>query len=129
MNNTARWDMWRYSIGKTQVFWNGLARSPAADTMPVDAQNFEILGESDSTMYLGRLVNLRDTHDTELKNRSAKAWAKFSIYRNKLTSKHYPLAQRMRLFAAVVQTTFLYGCASWTMTRKERERLGARSGK
>ena len=35
-----------------------------------------------------------------------------------MTSKHYPLSHRLKLFAAVVQPTFLYGCPSWTLTRK-----------
>ena len=59
---------------------------------------------------------------TELRNRIAKGWAKFAIYRDELTNSYYSLRQRMRLFASVVQPSVLYGCVSWTMT-KEREQL------
>ena len=73
-------------------------------------------------MYLGRKLSLQDTHDTELRNRMAKGWGKFAIYRDELTNSYYSLRQRMRLFASVVQPSVLYGCVSWTMT-KEREQL------
>ena len=69
-------------------------------------------------MYLGKLLNLTETQDIELKNRVAKAWAKFAIYRDELTNRCYPLAQRLRLFVSCVQPTFLYGCSSWTLTSK-----------
>ena len=72
-------------------------------------------------MYLGRLLNLTNAHDTELKNRIAKAWKKYFVYRSELTCKYYPLGDRMKLFTSVVQPTLLYGCECWTMNRKREE--------
>jgi len=56
------------------------------------------------------------TLDVELKNRMAKGWAKFAVYRDELTNQHYSLKQRMRVFTSVIQPSVLYGCVSWTMT-------------
>ena len=62
----------------------------------------------------GRLLNfLLNRDDIELRHRTSKAWAKFAIFRNELTDKHSELGQRLRLFKAVVQPSFLYGCVSW----------------
>jgi hypothetical protein len=72
-------------------------------------------------MYLGRLFSFNASQDTELKHRVGKAWAKFAIFRDELTDKHYNLDQRLRLFKAVVQPSFLYGSVCWTMTRKREQ--------
>ncbi len=67
-------------------------------------------------MYLGRLLNLCDLHDTELEYRVKKACAKFGMYKKELTDKAYYLFQRMRLFNSVVTPMVLYGAGSWAMT-------------
>ena len=74
-------------------------------------------------MYLGRLLCLSDFHDTELRNRIAKAWAKFAIYRDELTDPSYSLGQRLRFFKSVVQPSILYGCVSWTLTWEREQTL------
>ena len=67
-------------------------------------------------MYLGRLLNLCELHDTELEHRLRRGWAKFSIYKKELTDKDYSLFQRLRLFHSVVTPTVLYSSGTWTMT-------------
>ena len=104
--------------GKTKVLWNGQGRGSTTATAEIEAKSFDILDEEGSTEYLGRMLNLSEIHDVELQSRVGKAWRKFGVFRDELTSKHYPLSQRLKLFAAVVQPTFLYGCSSWTLTRK-----------
>ena len=107
---------------KTKFLWNGVGRGTAASNLELCGKHFEVLNGEASTMYLGRKLSLRSLHETELKNRMAKGWAKFAIYRDELTNSYYSLRQRMRLFVSVVQPSVLYGCVSWTMT-KEREQL------
>ena len=68
-------------------------------------------------------LSMSFTQDIELKNRMSKAWAKFGAYRDELTSKLYPVQHRLRLFASVIQPTFLYGCAAWTLTRDREARI------
>ena len=102
---------------KTKILWNGWGKGATSNSLDIEGRSFEILPTDKSTMYLGRLLNIADPQDVELKNRISKAWSKFAVYRDELTSKYYPLFQRMKVFASVVQPTFLYGCSSWTMTR------------
>ena len=83
---------------------------------PHRGKSFEVLGPSDSTMYLGRLFCFGQTHDREIQNRMNKAWAKFAIYRKEFTDRYYDLEQRIKLFQATVQPTLLYGCSGWTLT-------------
>ena len=54
---------------------------------------------------------------TELDNRLAAAWAAFAKYRAELCNNRLSTACRAKLFESVVSSTFLYGSASWTMTR------------
>lgn len=43
---------------------------------------------------------------------------KIMALRSELTSKHYPLKHRVRLFDGTVTPTMLYGSATWTLTKK-----------
>ena len=83
---------------KTKIPNNGLGRGQNQMSVLLDGSAVEILTREDSTMYLGRLLNLVDVHDTEINHRVKKAWAKFAVYRKELTDKWYSLFQRMRLF-------------------------------
>ena len=107
---------------KTKIFWNGQGEGTKAKRFSLNSRWFEVLGCSNSTMYLGRLFAFKDHHEIELKHRVRKAWAKFGIFRNELTNKCYDLGKRVQLFKSVVQPSLLYGCVSWTMTRS-REKL------
>jgi len=109
--------------GKTKIISNGMGRPSTATRTEVDSREFTVLSNGDSTMYLGRLLNLRNTQDTELEHRINKAWAKFGTFREELTNKSYPLHHRMRLFSSIVQPTLLYGCATWVMTRTREDKI------
>jgi hypothetical protein len=67
-------------------------------------------------MYLGCELSLISPHDTELKHRLKKAWAKFGLFRGELTDKNVPLHLRLKLFDTILTPTVLYGCSSWVMT-------------
>ena len=67
--------------------------------------------------YLGRKLTFDNYHKTELNNRIAAGWGKFHLLRHELTSKHYPLKSRIKLFNSTVTPTVMYGCTSWTLTK------------
>ena len=67
--------------------------------------------------YLGRKLSFDEYHKTELDNRIAAGWRKFHLLRHKLTSKHYPLTSRLRLFNSTVTPTVMYSCAAWTLNK------------
>ena len=108
---------------KTKFLWNGQGVSSDIKQTIIRRKPFEVLDETGSTMYLGRLFSFDRTHDIELKSRVSKAWAKFAIYRSELTGKSCDLERRLKLFKAVVQPTLLYGCSCWTMTREREQKV------
>ena len=110
-------------MGKTKVLYNGCGAAGGAvpGFVEVAGKRVDVLGEGGGTVYLGKLLNLHHVHDTEIKHRIARAWAKFSVFKDELTDRRYPMKRRMKLFDAVVSGTVLYGCGAWTMT-KDRER-------
>ena len=108
---------------KTKILNNGLGNQQAQRRAELAGWSVEILQRSESTMYLGRLLNLCDPHDTEIDFRIKRGWAKFAMYKKDLTDKHYSLFQRLRLFHSVVTPTILYGCASWAMTAAREQQL------
>ena len=83
----------------------------------------EILARESNTEYLGRLLGFQDYHDSEIKHRIAKGWAKFHRFKEDLCCRHYPLKDRMRLFNAIITPTVLYGSSTWTMTKDRERRL------
>ena len=108
---------------KTKLLWNGHGSQPNMRPTKIAGMSFEILHKDESSMYLGRLFNFGDTHDVELKHRVDRAWAKFAVYREELTSRSYSLPQRLKLFTATVQPTMLYGCSCWTLTHARSQKI------
>ena len=89
----------------------------------INGKNIEILRIDANAKYLGRNISFLEPHDTEISNRIAMAWRKFSMLRQELTSKSHSLKDRIRLFHGTVTPTILYGSACWTMTQESRRRL------
>ena len=83
---------------KTKFLWNGHGAGAAVGQTTVQHRHFEVLGEQGSTMYLGRLFASKETTDVERRNHISKVWAKFAIYRGKLTSKFYDVGRKFSFF-------------------------------
>ena len=108
---------------KTKILRNGYGRGTKMKQVIIEGRKFEVLPSEASSTYLGRLFSFESTHDAELQHSIGKGWAKFAIFRSELTDKHYEMAQRMKLFKAGVQLSFLYGCVSWTLTREREHKI------
>ena len=115
-------------MGKTKILSNGIGPATRRTEADIDGQKVEVLSPTDSTMYLGRALSLRNTHETEINHRITRAWCKFGQYKKELMSKAYPLSDRLRLFNAVVTPTVLYGSGAWviTKTREQKPRAAQR---
>ena len=59
--------------GKTKI----LNKCEESGSVMCSGRSIQIV---DSTMYLGRLFSFNQTHDTELRNRVGKAWARFALF-------------------------------------------------
>jgi hypothetical protein len=107
--------------GKTKILHNGIGYGAGVAQAVCNGMHIEVLDCQEHAMYLGKALRLKEMHDEELRNRMAKAWGKFSMFRNELTDKSIPIKHRMRLFDSVVTPTALYCSGCWAMTI-ERER-------
>ena len=85
--------------------------------------DIDVLNCENHAMHLGRALRMTDMHDEELRNRSTKALAKFSIYRNELLDRDIPVKYRLKLFEAVITPTMLHSSGTWIMTSERQRRL------
>eukprot|EP00973_Karenia_brevis_P003939 543634-Karenia_brevis.AAC.1 len=89
----------------------------------INGLNISLLAANEGIKYLGRLLCFNDFQNAELQNRIRVGWAKFSQFRQELTSKYYTLNSRLRLFANVVTPSVMYGAGTWTLTREQETLL------
>ena len=64
--------------------------------------------------YLGQTITFHNASTTEIQHRIRAAWACFTGHRQELTSKHYPLEHRLRIYRGTVIPTMMYGAETWT---------------
>jgi hypothetical protein len=110
---------------KTKIQHNSIGYAVGVKEAKCGRIMVEVLPEGEHSSYLGRVINLRDLHGTELHNRIAKAWAKFGVFKGELTDPAIPIHLRTKLFNAVVTPTILYGSEVWTMTLQRQKKLRA----
>ena len=82
-----------------------------------------------SFVYLGAEIAGNGNHETPLKHRSEFAWGRFNSMRTTLTSTKLSIDLRVRLFAAVIVPTLIYGCEAWFFTEKVKQKLNGYSSK
>ena len=92
-------------------------------SLDIDGRSFRVLGPMESTKWLGRKVSFHDPHEQELSNRIAAAWGAFTKHKEELTSRRFRWGDRLKLFNAVVSSTVLYGCETWTLRIDQQRRL------
>ena len=103
--------------GKTKVLFNGIGDQggPIPGSTTLVHHKVEVPAADQSTAYLGRELTSQALHDTEMKHRVSRAWAKLGAYHKELTDRSYPLKSRIKLSVSVVAPCALYGCGVWTM--------------
>ena len=111
--------------GKTKVLTNagGLRFRSLPEHIEVSAEKYEVLSYESSTKYLGRKVCYKDAGDKEFDNRIAAAWGAFSKHKQQLTNRQHRLKDRLRLFDAVITSSLLYGCETWSLRVDQERRL------
>ena len=81
---------------------------PRSRNIKVGDMKIEVLTRQDTLKYLGRKISFGEFHEDELAGRIRAGWAKFTQHKQELTSKHYSLNDRLRLFTSVITPTVMY---------------------
>ena len=111
-------------MGKTKILTNRFSGSvDSGEHCEIDGERIDVLGADETTMYLGRSLNLRHPQEAEMDARMRAAWRAFHARKSELCNKQYSLHDRLRLFDATVTKSALYGSETWTMSVTDRERL------
>ena len=112
------------NFDKTKVLtFDELSRGCSA--VRVGSADVAVLAETDAEKYLGRKLSLGEMHEVELDNRLAAGWAAFHKHKAELCSKFYCLADRLKLFNAVVTPVVLYACSTWALKKTMENKLHA----
>ena len=105
------------STKKTEVMYQ-----PAPGNQYLDPQilvNGQMLQAVESFTYLGSTLSHNATIDREITNRISKASSSFGRLRKTVWERRgIKLATKLKVYQAVVLTTLLYGCETWTLYRK-----------
>ena len=110
------------SIKKTEALYQ-----PAPGNMyvpPAITIEGKLLNAVDNFKYLGSIVSNDASLDAEITARIAKATAAFGRLSKRLwTNNGIQLYTKICVYKAAVLTSLLYGCETWTLTKKQIKRL------
>ena len=110
------------STKKTEVMYQ-----PAPGNQYLDPQilvNGQMLQAVESFTYLGSTLSHNATIDREITNRISKASSSFGRLRKTVWERRgIKLATKLKVYQAVVLTTLLYGCETWTVYRKHERQI------
>ena len=110
------------SMKKTEVMFQPSNRHTYA--APVIKAGVETLKVVDKFCYLGSILSADASIDDDISARLAKASAAYGRLRKRLWSDHgIKLATKVAVYKAVMLTTLLYGCESWTLYRRHIAKL------
>ena len=109
------------STKKTEVLYQPAPGKQYSD--PCITVNGQKLQAVENFTYLGSTLTRAANVDTEASNRIAKASSAFGRLRNNVWDRRgITLQTKLKVYKAVVITTLLYGCETWTFYRRH-ERL------
>ena len=110
------------SIKKTEVMFQPKPGAPPHS--PIITIDGERLNAVDKFCYLGGVLSQNARIDDEITARIGKASAAFGRLRHRLWSDHgIRLSTKIAVYRAVVLSTLLYGCESWTCYRQHVRKL------
>ena len=110
------------SLGKTEVLFqrapNSVAPQPA---IFIDDVELKVV---DSFKYLGSMISVDGSLDKEIASRISKASQALGRLRNRLLNHHsVTLDTKLKVYRAVVLSSLLYGCETWTLYRRLLKQL------
>ena len=82
-----------------------------------------------SCVYLGAEIAGDGDQKVTMKHRSDIAWGRFNNYRNVLLSTKLPIPLRIRLYAALIVSTMIYGSSAWLFDEDLKRSLNGTNSK
>ena len=110
------------SVKKTEVLFQPKPGNPySKPSIQVNGQELKAV---ENFTYLGSTLAQNANIDTEINNRIAKASVSFGRLRKNVWDRRgLSLSTKMKVYNAVVVTTLLYGCGTWTIYRRHARKL------
>ena len=110
------------SLEKTEVLFQRAPNSVAPQP-PIFIDDVE-LKVVDSFKYLGSMISVDGSLDKEIAYRISKASQALGRLRNRLLNHHsVTLDTKLKVYRAVVLSSLLYGCETWTVYRRHLKQL------
>ena len=106
----------RMNMKKTKVMFNEYCLE---HPLHVEQEPVEHVQEY---VYLGQLVTMQSDKTAEIKRRIATGWGAFSKYRDIMQSK-IPMCLKRKVYHQCIQAAMTYGCQTWALTKRMRDRL------
>ena len=110
------------SLGKTEVLFQP---APAAVAhQPIISTDSTQLKTVDDFKYLGSVISSDGCLDKEIRARICKASQALVRLKTRLLSQHnIRWSTKLKVYRAVVLTSLLYGCETWTLYRRHLKQL------
>ena len=110
------------SLGNTKVLHQPAPNThPPAPTIIIDDTTFSNV---EHFKYLGSTISCDGSLDKELGTRISKASQALGRLRNRVFNQHnITLSTKLKVYNAVVLTSLLYGCETWTLYRRHVKKL------
>ena len=83
----------------------------------------KIIKQVDNYIYLGSKITSDGKSEAEIIRRIGIAKDSFLKMKNVLTNMGITISTKMRVLKCFVWSTFLYGCETWTISKKMRQRI------
>ncbi len=110
------------SLKKTEVLYQTAPGKEYTD--PLVTIDNTTLNPVKRFCYLGSMITNTATADEDITQRIAKASASFGRLRHRLWNEHgIRLSTKIKVYKAVVLSTLLYGCETWTVYRRHVKQL------
>ena len=110
------------SLSKTEVLFQPAPRTARPPpTIRIEGTQLKVV---DQFKYLGSIISSDGSLDKEIAARIGKASQSLGRLRSRvLNHKNIKLATKIKVYRAVVLTSLLYGCETWTLYRKHLKQL------
>ena len=118
LSNSAKAYGMEVSCEKSKVMVNGSENSTVQITM-----NGQQLEEITAFKYLGAVLTKDGRSTTEIKTRLAIATSNMAKLSKIWSSNNISFSSKIKLYRALVLSTLLYGCESWTLTAETTKRI------